>query len=74
MKKPGGLGLVGDEILPSYVGFFINHYKDPYERTGIMESNSLFFVFLRGLNGGKVFMVKVQKCENSLKQNFGGVS
>ena len=23
-------GFVGDEILPSYVGIIINHYKDPY--------------------------------------------
>ena len=34
----------------------------------IMESKSFFF-----LHGGNVFMVKVQKCENYLKQNLGGV-
>ena len=26
-----GLGYIGDEILPSYIGdYFINQYKDPY--------------------------------------------
>ena len=29
-KYPGWLGYVGDEILPSYIGILINHYKDPY--------------------------------------------
>ena len=29
-KKPGYLLYIGDEILPSYVGIIINHYKDPY--------------------------------------------
>ena len=30
-KKPKGwLGDIGDEILPSYIGIIINHYKDPY--------------------------------------------
>ena len=24
------LGYKGDEILPSYIGIMINHYKDPY--------------------------------------------
>ena len=28
-KRAPGLG-IGDEILPSYMGIFINHYKDPY--------------------------------------------
>ena len=29
-KAPGCLGAyVGDEILPSYMGIVINHYKDP---------------------------------------------
>ena len=28
---PGCLGdLLGDEILPSYMGIILNHYKDPY--------------------------------------------
>ena len=29
-KNPGCLGYIGDEILPSYIGIVINHYKDPY--------------------------------------------
>ena len=29
-KNPGWLGYIGDEILPSYIGIIINHYKDPY--------------------------------------------
>ncbi len=29
-KDPGCLGYLGDEILPSYVGITINHYKYPY--------------------------------------------
>ena len=29
-KNPGCLGYIGDEILPSYIGIIINHYKDPY--------------------------------------------
>ena len=33
---------IGDEILPSYVGIVINHYKDPYEPTSIMESRRVF--------------------------------
>ena len=32
----------GDEILPSYVGITISHYKDPYETPGIMESERDF--------------------------------
>ena len=24
------LGYIGDEILPSYIGIIINHYKDPH--------------------------------------------
>ena len=28
-KKPGWLGYIGDENLPSYIGIIINHYKDP---------------------------------------------
>ena len=26
---PGCLGYIGDEILPSYIGIIISHYKDP---------------------------------------------
>ena len=29
-------------MLPSYMGILINHYKDPYEATTIMESKSFF--------------------------------
>ncbi len=29
-RAPGWLGYIGDEILPSYMGIIINHYKDPY--------------------------------------------
>ena len=29
-RAPGCLGYIGDEILPSYIGIIINHYKDPY--------------------------------------------
>ncbi len=25
-----GLQYIGDEILPSFIGIIINHYKDPY--------------------------------------------
>ena len=42
-KKPGGLGYIGDEILPNYIGIIIGHYKDPYKPTSIMESNKGFF-------------------------------
>ncbi len=31
-------------VLPSYIGIIINHYKDPYESTSIMESEMVFFV------------------------------
>ena len=29
-KNLGWLFDIGDEILPSYMGFLINHYKDPH--------------------------------------------
>ncbi len=29
-RAPGWLGYIGDDILPSYIGIIINHYKDPY--------------------------------------------
>ena len=31
-------------ILPSYIGIMIDHYKDPYQPTSIMESRRVFFV------------------------------
>ena len=34
---------VGDEILPSYMGIIMDHYKDPYSTTSIMESKRVFF-------------------------------
>ena len=36
--------LLGDEILPSYIGIIINQYRDHYETTSIMESRRVFFV------------------------------
>ena len=30
-----GLGYIGDEILPRYIGIIINHYQDPYKPTRI---------------------------------------
>ena len=41
----GVLGYIGDEILPIYIRIIINHYKDPYKPTSIMESNKFFFHF-----------------------------
>ncbi len=29
-KNPGWLGYIGGEILPSFIGIAINHYKDPF--------------------------------------------
>ena len=29
-KIPGWLDHMGDEILPSYIGIIVTHYKDPY--------------------------------------------
>ena len=34
-------GFVGDEKLPRYIGIIINHYKDPYQTTSIMESSQV---------------------------------
>ena len=36
-------GLHEDEILHSYMGITINHYKDPYSTTSTMESKKFFF-------------------------------
>ena len=30
IQNPGWLGYIRDEILPSYIGIIISHYKDPY--------------------------------------------
>ena len=43
-KYAGWLGYIRDEIS---IGIIINHYKDPYQPTSIMESNKGFF---RGSN------------------------
>ncbi len=29
-QNPGWLGYIGDELLPSFMGIIINHYKDPF--------------------------------------------
>ena len=39
---PGCLRYIGDEILPFYMGIIVNHYKDPYEATNIMESKRIW--------------------------------
>ena len=39
-------GLHEDEILHSYMGITINHYKDPYSTTSIMESKKICFSWL----------------------------
>ncbi len=44
---------LGDEKLPSYIGIIINHYKDPYSTTSIMESRRVFFVAQMSLNFDK---------------------
>ena len=42
-RAPDWLGYIGDEILPRFIGIIINHDKDPYKPTNIMESNKGFF-------------------------------
>ena len=34
---------LGDEILLRYIGIIVNHCKDPYKPTSIMESKRVFF-------------------------------
>ena len=36
-QNPGYSVYIGDEILSSYIGIIIGHYKDPYQPTSIME-------------------------------------
>ena len=43
-RVPGCLDYIGDEHLPSYMGIIMNHDKDPYKPTSIMESKGVFFV------------------------------
>ena len=44
-KKPGCLGYIGDEILPSYIGIIINHYfRIPINQPGwLMKSRTFPF-------------------------------
>ena len=42
-KKPGCLGYIGDEILPSYMWIIINHYHDPYLTTRIQWKVRVYF-------------------------------
>ena len=44
-KNLGWLGYIGDYTTQLYRDYnIINHYKDPYEPTSIMESQRVFFV------------------------------
>ena len=43
-KNPGWLGYIGDYTTQLYRDYFINHYKDPYKPSSIMESRKVFFV------------------------------
>ena len=42
--NPGYLLYIGDYTTQLYGDYFINHYKDPYQTTSIMESRMFFFV------------------------------
>ena len=53
-KKTGCLGCKGDEILPSFMGIIINHYKDLDKPTSIVDSNKGFFVAHLALLGWRV--------------------
>ena len=44
-RDPDWLGYIGDEILPSYIGITINHYKDPHSTTRIQWKVISFLVF-----------------------------
>lgn len=44
-KKQGYLRYMGDEILPGYEWIIMNHYRDPHETIGIMESKLVTFHF-----------------------------
>ena len=44
-KKPGCLGFIGNEILPSYIGITINHYI-----YGSLLINQVFFIFMAHLS------------------------
>ena len=36
-RAPGWFGYIGDDILPSYIGIIINHYKDPHFPSSILR-------------------------------------
>ena len=36
-KNPGWLGYIGGEILPSFIGIAINHYKDPVLKQPVFQ-------------------------------------
>ena len=38
----GWLGYIGDEILPTYIGIIMRHYKDPYSPARKMECHKGF--------------------------------
>ena len=54
MWAPGCLGYIGDYTIPSYVGIIMNHYKNPYETTSIMESKR----FLYSCRGSSCFFCR----------------
>ena len=43
-RNPGGLEFIRDEILPCFIGIIMNHQKDPYQPTIIMEIRMFFFL------------------------------
>ena len=53
-KKTGCLGCIGYEILPSFMGIIINHYKDPYKPTRIQWKVIRFFFAHLALLGWRV--------------------
>ena len=40
-RAPACLGFIWNEILPSYVGLIINHYKDPYIKSTSISMGSI---------------------------------
>ena len=56
-KFTGCLGYIGDDILASYIGIIINHYKDPYKKNqDSIESKAVFFFMA---HVGHTFQVKM---------------
>ena len=39
-RAPGGVWYIGDEILPSFLGIIINHYKDPFALNECFSENA----------------------------------